>query len=294
MTVIRFCVAMVVALLLPAYAASSSPLGQHVTLVDNPALPKQGPIQLLGFAGGPLSSAPDDMACIVYLGTDLITSDDKTVVGLTDQAFEEVIGPMCHGRMFKSVKDGKWYNYPRFFVCVGDIILMIKGESDLGDGTLSGNGGCEGPRLTVEYHLKNATGYPSQPKSVPEIEYERVSQQNIPVAASAREPRLGGESKTLVPGQTITLENMTEHTYLGHPKPTLQIFYRTQLSFDDQAAHKSLAKQVVASLAAGRLNEGALNGVMVAAFNEPKRSRFHFRPSFRYDADGGGNERVGR
>ena len=57
------------------------------------------------------------------------------------------------------------------------------------------------------------------------------------------------------------------------------------MSSASAAASKTLARQVLQKVLGDRLKSGALRGASAGAFNEPKRGRFDFRDTFRYDED---------
>lgn len=279
----------VVAALLAASAALAAPafaVGKFYTLVKNVALPDGEVIQIAAFTSGARTKQVDDYACDVYVGTELYakgepTEEDKRrLTALADQAFEEVVGVMCAERMFKTAA-GKWRHIPRLIMHVNSPILMIKGRNEFPDG--AGEGFGDMPFL-VEYRVKGTEAPLDNPERAGSVEFVRVTQPEIPVAQSVREPSLAATPKEIEPGVTIGLENVTDHTYYQRDDPTQFVFYQTSVPISDKAASRALAQKVAAALGGERLKEGDLHSVSVGAFNEPKRSRFHFRQSFRYDA----------
>lgn len=268
-----------------ATPASAGP-GKYITVIDDGVKPVHGPIQLVTFRVGRASDKPDDFVCAACIGNTAVAQDHKRAVALADQAFEEFIGDECASAGFRSKVDGKVYGVGRAFVYVGDEILILPEQRAFEQSLLEGK--ASDPGLTrVEYRMKDNPGRTDlEPRAV---EFERVSQPEIPVGPSLREPNTAAVPTVIETGVTIGLENKFNHTYYGNRKPSFIIFYQTNIPYADKPTQRALAQKVIRAFAADRLKRGELKGASIGAFNEPKRSRFHFRPSYRYDTDEDGD-----
>lgn len=284
---------MTMRLLLAVFAAfacaalpASAGAGKYFNVIDDGVKPAHGPVQLFIFRVGRASDKPDDFACVAYLGNDIVKSDHARAIALADQAFEEFVGPECAKAGFRSSVDGKTYGVGRCFVYVGDELVLVRQQEAFEQALFRGQN--DGPAIwRAEYRMKDNPGRTDkEPRAV---EFERISQPEIPVGPSLREPNTAAVSTEIAPGVTIALENKVDHTYYDDSKPHLFIFYETKIPFADLAAQRALAQKVVQALATERLKHDELKGVSVGAFNEARRSRFHFRLSYRYDTDDDGD-----
>ncbi|HXZ69060.1 MAG TPA: hypothetical protein VEH07_10755, partial [Alphaproteobacteria bacterium] len=109
-----------------------------------------------------------------------------------------------------------------------------------------------------------------------------MSQPDIPVEPSHREPNLTAVVTEIAPGVSIGLENKWTITFSGDNAPTLCVQYRTDVPITDLAASEALASQVAQFFGKDMLARGEARAVRVGAYNEPRRSRFHFRPFYDY------------
>jgi hypothetical protein len=272
---------------MPAFAAA----GRYFNVVDDRVAPAHGPLQIVTLRPGRASDKADDAVCVAYIGNHVVFKDIKRLVALADQAFEEIIGAECSKFGFRSKVDGKAYQISRCYVYVGDEILILKDRETFERELIQG-APSDPLRLAtfperVEYRLKDNIGLPEPVARA--NEYERVSHPQIPVGPSVREPNTTALPTEIEPGVTIGLENKVDHTYYGDRKPAMLIFFQTQIPWSDKSAQRALSQKVVRTIAGERLKRHELKGVSTGAFNEPKRSRFHFRLSYRYATDEDGD-----
>lgn len=278
-------IAALVTFVCAATPASAGP-GKYVNVIDDGVKPAHGAVQLVTFRVGRASDKPDDFVCAAYIGNTAVFRDQKRAVALADQAFEEFIGDECASAGFRSRVDGKVYGVGRCFVYVGDEILILPDQRAFEQGLLEGSA-SDAELIRVEYRMKDNVGRTDlEPHAV---EFARVSQPESPVGPSLREPNMAAVPTVIEPAVTIGLENKFDHTYHGNRKPSFIIFYQTSIPYADKPTQRALAQKVVRAFGAERLKRGELKGVSIGAFNEPKRSRFHFRLSYRYDTDENGD-----
>jgi hypothetical protein len=226
---------------------------------------------------------------VAYVGT-LAELDEKARVELADQVFDEMIGFDCAKRMFKG-GDGLWRSIPRAVVYVeNDVIVTLEDPKEFAASLVRGDASFNSPATRVEYALKQALPGLSQPSGFYGTEYVRVTQSDIPVGPSHREPNRVATPKEIEPDLTIGLENAVDMTYFEEERPTLLVDFQTQVSVNDEAAMNALCARVARVMGGERAARRLLNGVRLNAFNEPKRSRFHFRPLFTYDLDRDGKK----
>lgn len=278
---IRALIALVAAIAISAGAARAQQT--YLTVVDDKVSPAHGPIQLATVQFGFAPDRPDELVCAAYIGNAVVYQDLKRAVALADQVFEEFLGPHCSNAAHRNKRDDLIYDVARSYIYFGNeapVSVLGALKNAMLDGTLK-----IGTR--IEYRSKNNIG---RKEAVPVAsEFERVSQPEIPVGPSLREPNMTAVPTEIEPGVTIGFENKIDHTYYNDPKPALLIFFQTQVPWSDKRAQRTLSQKVVRAYAADRLLRRELKGVTTGAFNEPRRSRFHFRLSYRYATDEDGD-----
>jgi len=216
---------------------------------------------------------PDVATCAAYLGSsEDFSAGTQAMVDLADRAFEEFIGPICSANRATKVS-----------LFVGDMIVVMPGSSAIGAPNLQydravmarvlDNGGDRPGSVRVDYTL-----------SGPHF-YERVSQPDMPVKPSLREPNTTPTPTEIAPGVTVGIENIFEVNPEGEKRPFAVVLFQTDVPQKDEAANKALAHQVVQKILGDRLKSGALRGVSTGAFHEPRRGRFDFRETYRYNGD---------
>jgi len=287
-TRISFIVATFIAVCLTAAPAAA--YGEHFTVTDDGILPARGAVQLLGPYRGRASDKPDDWVCVAHLGNDVAVKDPVRLLALADQAFEEYVGPACANYAFRGSTDGKWHVMPRCIIYLDEEAMTVLGLEEFKRKLIQGT--ITRFALRAEYRLKDDVAFTEPPKQGPTSEYVRVSQPEVPVGPSLREPNTTAVPTEIAPGVTVGLENKFDHTYYEDRKPLLIIFYRTPIPVTDIPAQRALAQKAVRAFATERLKRHELKGVSVGAFNAPKRSRFDFRSSYRYDTDEDGDMRF--
>jgi len=262
-------------------------LGMYFNMIDDGQTPARGAVQLVVLTAGRASDKPDDHVCVAYLGNRIIFEDHARLIAMADQAFEEFVGAECWKYGYRGTVDGKYHGIARCLLYLGDEYVVIEDNAAFRRALLDGTSNAM--EVVVEYRLKNDIGMVESPKDAPSVEYIRVSQPELTVGPSLREPNMMAVPTEIEPGVTVGLENRVDHTYYGDRKPAHFIFYQTPIPYDDKPKQRALAQTVVRALAADRLKRHELKGVSVGAFNEPKLSRFHFRRSYRYDTDDDGD-----
>jgi hypothetical protein len=274
-------------------AGTGPALAVYLPLVDKT-------VQVLGYGVHQAPDHPGEFTCLVFVGYRGLEGDNaKDVaahVNLADQAFEELIGPECRSEALVNSEKNKALAVQNARLFVGGRIVVVSNRvfgDDLARGVFDRWFRVDYRRVDgaagVAFDL-DAQGHASPQYA--DAEFKRVSQPDIPVEPSHREPNMIPVPTEIAPGVSIGFENKWDIAYAGDRKPTMLVQYQTDVPIRDRAASAALAAQVVSYYGAARLAAGELKSIRVGAYNEPKRSRFHFRLDFDYGTDEKGNVRY--
>lgn len=256
----------------------------YVNVVDDHITPAHGPLEIAAAEFGLAPDGPEEFVCAIYVINEVVAQDTKRAVALADQAFEEVLGAHCSRGGYRNKRDGLVYGVARCYIYIGPRIpsanLHMAKEALLGGAIIR-------EATLVEYRTKNNIGRATaEPR---DSEFERVSQPDIAVGPSLREPNMTAVPTEIEPGVTIGFENKVDHIYYDESKPSMLIFFQTPIPWSDKRAQRELSQKVVRAYAGERLKRHELKHVLTGAFNEPRRSRFHFRLGYLYAADSDGD-----
>jgi hypothetical protein len=263
----------------------ASAFGQMWRMVDKE-------VQVAGFGFRPMPDGSGEQVCLVYIGWSDLYKDGtsptmQALVNLADQAFEEGVGTQCRvaygGKKATTVRP---VENARLFV--GDQILYVENRYEFTDELARATGfHVDYRRITdVGKDFDLLDGEP--PRQLTDAEFKRVSQPDIPVEPSHREPNLVAIPTEIAPGISVGFENKWVITFTGERKPTLLVQYQTDVSIGDVSASQALAAQVAGFYGKDALASRKVNSIRVGAYNEPRRSRFHFRPFYDYAVDSRG------